>query len=239
MTYDVIVIGAGVVGLACARAFDDRKVLVLERHPRMGQETSSRNSGVIHAGIYYPPKSLKARFCLAGRQLLYDWCKQHDVPHKKVGKFIVATSHNEELALRNLLSRAHENGAVELTSAPLCALDAGVRATAALWSPRTGIVDVHALMKSLLAGADYVYNTRVTAATRAANSWVLTTAANEQVTGTCVINAAGLDADEVAALAGFPYEQYFVKGNYFRLRRHDLKHLIYPVPPADLAGGTG
>jgi L-2-hydroxyglutarate oxidase LhgO len=236
MTYDVIVIGAGAVGLACARRLTGRKVLVLERHPRPGQETSSRNSGVIHAGIYYPPGSYKARLCLAGRELLYEWCRSHDVPHQNVGKFLVATCADEEPALQKLLARAHQNGALEVTSAPLVALDRGVRATACLWSPRTGIVDVHALMKSLLGEADYVWNTRVVAARRQADLWTLTTSENEQVSTTCVINAAGLDADEVAALAGFSHEQYFVKGNYFRMRHHHLQHLIYPVPPADLAG---
>jgi L-2-hydroxyglutarate oxidase LhgO len=238
VSYDVAVIGAGVVGLACARAISatGRSVLVLERHRRFGQETSSRNSGVIHAGIYYAPGSMKATLCVPGNVALYDWCRAHDVPHLACGKYIVATSPAEEPALQDLLRRAHENGAVEVS--PSSVDEPDVRAISALFSPRTGIVDVHALMRSFQAAAqaDFAWSTRVVAATREARGWTLTTDGGESAGAACVVNAAGLDADEMAALAGFSHTQHFVKGNYFRLRRSRFKRLIYPLPPADLAG---
>jgi L-2-hydroxyglutarate oxidase LhgO len=241
--YDVAVVGAGVVGLACARALTSRgrTVLVIERHARFGQETSSRNSGVIHAGIYYAPGSLKAQTCIAGNPALYRWCQAHDVPHRAIGKFLVATSADEEPALEKLLARAHENGAVEVTRCSLAELarqEPSVRARAALWSPRTGIVDVHAFMRSLQAAstADHAWRQELVAAHHDSSGWRLTTRAGETVTAAAVVNAAGLDADEVSALAGFSHRQSFVKGNYFALRRGELKHLIYPIPPPDLAG---
>lgn len=208
-------------------------MLVLERHKRVGQETSSRNSGVIHAGLYYKPGSLKATLCVPGNRALYDWCGNHDVPHAMLGKYVVAASADELPALENLLMRAHQNGAVEVVGAEVSEPD--VRAVAALWSPRTGIVDVHALMRSLQAAAtaDFAFLEPVTAAQ---HGGVWTLSCSDTVTARTVVNAAGLDADEVAALAGFTYSQYFVKGNYFRLRRSRLRHLIYPLPPADLSG---
>jgi L-2-hydroxyglutarate oxidase LhgO len=237
VNYDVAVVGAGVVGLACARALSaaGRSLLVLERHARFGQETSSRNSGVIHAGIYYRPGSLKAALCVEGNRALYQWCREHDVPHRAIGKYIVATEAREEPALQALLERAHQNGAVEVAAASVD--EPEVRATAALFSPRTGIVDVQALMRSLqaAANADFAWSQRVIAAQRQSGGWSLQTE-SETVTARAVVNAAGLDADEVAALAGFSHRQYFVKGNYFRLRRSQLRHLIYPLPPSDLAG---
>jgi L-2-hydroxyglutarate oxidase LhgO len=234
VAWDVVVVGAGVVGLACARAAraTGRSVLVLERHESFGRETSSRNSGVIHAGLYYAPGSLKAALCVPGNRALYDWCANHDVPHRAVGKYVVATSAEEEPALAALLARAHQNGAVEVTPGVIDEPD--VRATAALWSPRTGIVDVHAFMRSLLCDADYAWSRQVVAAREDRHGWTLD--CGELVKAGCVVNAAGLDADEMAALAGFSHRQHFVKGSYFRLRRARFKHLIYPLPPPDLAG---
>jgi L-2-hydroxyglutarate oxidase LhgO len=237
VNYDVIVVGAGVVGLACARALSasGRSVMVLERHRRFGQETSSRNSGVIHAGLYYPTGSLKATLCVPGNVALYDWCKNHDVPHLMCGKFVVATSKAEEPALEALRVKAHANGADEIAYRDVDEPD--VRATKALFSPRTGIVDVHALMRSFQAAsnADFAFSATVSSARRETRGWTLTTDSGE-VSGNCIVNAAGLDADEIAALAGFSHPQYFVKGNYFRLRRSRFTHLIYPLPPADLSG---
>lgn len=258
MSWDVVVVGAGVVGLACARALAarGRSVLLLERNGRYGEETSSRNSGVVHAGIYYPAGSLKASLCVRGNRSLYAWCTAHDVPYATMGKFIVATTVEEEPALAAIAARAQANGAVEVapcTLATLRAAEPHVHATAALWSPRTGIVDVGALLRSLYGscvdgGVDVALRRQVVAVERRGDAWTLTVrdpeGGHERVDAAAVINAAGLDADELAALAGFDvdacgYRQRFVKGSYFRLRatRASLvSHLIYPVPPADQAG---
>jgi L-2-hydroxyglutarate oxidase LhgO len=244
--FDVVIAGAGVVGMACARRLAERgAVLVVERRARPGTETSARNSGVIHAGIYYPTGSLKAELCVRGARLLYDWCARAHVPHAMPGKYLVATSPEEEAPLEALLARAQANGAVEVARASLAQLAADeprVRARAALWSPRTGIVDPVALVHSLQpASADVLFRHHLTGARRAAHGWTLTLTDENgrvsEVDARWVVNAAGLDADLVAALAGFHCPQYFVKGNYFRFRKtQSFSHLIYPVPPPDHAG---
>ncbi|MGZ3442987.1 MAG: NAD(P)/FAD-dependent oxidoreductase [Polyangia bacterium] len=258
MSYDVAIVGGGVIGLACARALAarGRSVLLLERHPRYGEETSSRNSGVVHAGIYYAKGSLKAELCVRGSRSLYQWCEERDVPFAQVGKYIVAVEAAEEPALADIAARAHANGAVEVEPCGRAALQAAepqVRAVAALWSPRTGIVDAAALMRSLYAacadGVDFAFRRRVVAVARdARGAWSLTardpSGVEESVSAAQVVNAAGLDADELAALAGIDvdargYRQRFVKGSYFRLRASKaslVRHLVYPVPPRDQAG---
>jgi L-2-hydroxyglutarate oxidase LhgO len=257
VSYDVAVVGAGVIGLACARelAARGRSVLVLERRARYGEETSSRNSGVIHAGIYYPTGSAKAELCVAGNRSLYEWCAAHDVPYAAVGKYIVAVEPAEEGELAAIGARAQANGAVEVvpcTLAELRAAEPNVRAVAALWSPRTGIVDAAALMRSLYAacgalGVDFALRRQVVAVERDGDLRLRVrdpAGADESVSAAQLVNAAGLDADEVAALAGcdvdaWGYRQRFVKGSYFRLRaaRASLvRHLVYPVPPRDQAG---
>lgn len=268
MDVDTVVIGAGVVGLACARelAAAGHDVLLLERHAKFGVETSSRNSEVVHAGIYYPPGSLKATLCVRGNAGLYAWCAAHDVPHRRLGKLIVATEAGEEAKLAGILQRAEANGVRSLR--PLAPVDVRrmephVRATAALWSPDTGIVDSHVFMARLLAGAEAAGCTaawrhtlvgvdlipggyRMTAATEGGEETA--------VTASRVVNSAGLDADRVAALAGFDltacgYQQHYARGHYFRVhprRKHLASHLIYPTPSQgglgihvtlDLAGG--
>ena len=253
LIWDSVVVGGGVVGLACARALSagGRTVLLIERHARFGEETSSRNSGVLHAGIYYPPGSLKAELCVRGNRSLYEYCAAHHVPHSAVGKFLVATNADEEAQLDALHARAHANGAVEVVRCTLDELrrsEPNVRATAALWSPRTGIVDVAALMRSLQSDSQAQLAPRnlLVAVRFDGTSYQLTlrdaAGREETVIASRVVNAAGLDADEVAALAGFDvdacgYRQHFVKGCYFRLRKTSLfHHLIYPVPPPDHAG---
>ncbi|MCU1278786.1 MAG: Aminobutyraldehyde dehydrogenase [bacterium] len=258
MSYDVAVVGGGVVGLACARelAARGRSVLLLERHARYGEETSSRNSGVVHAGIYYPTGSTKAELCVRGNRSLYQWCEERDVPFARVGKYIVAVEAAEEPALAEIAARARANGAVEVEPCGLEALRSAephVRAVAALWSPRTGIVDAAALMRSLFAacadGVDFAFRRRVVAVERDdRGAWILTardpSGAKESAVAAQVVNAAGLDADELAALAGIDvdacgYRQRFVKGSYFRLRSSKsslVRHLVYPVPPRDQAG---
>ncbi len=251
---EIVVIGAGVVGLACAEqlARQGHAVVVVERHETFGRETSSRNSEVIHAGLYYPPGSLKARLCVEGRELLYEWCAAHGVPHANVGKLIVATTTEEEPALDGLQRQADANGVVveSISADGVRRLEPRVIATAALWSPRSGIVDSHAFMRSLLQsardhGCQFAWRHRVLAAEHLATGWRLRVDGPDgtaDIVGDSVVNAAGLDADEVAGLAGIDvdaagYRQRWVKGSYFRLRPRNLvRHLVYPIPPPGLPG---
>src|SRR5262245_4493577 len=156
MTPDVetVVVGAGAVGLAVARALSaaGREVLVLERHGGIGQETSSRSSEVIHAGLYYPPGSLKAKFCVEGKKLLYDFCRDNGVPHVRYGKLLVATSDEDRARLDGLARTAAANGVddvVALSGADVKALEPEVSCVAALLSPSTGVIDSHAYMVAL------------------------------------------------------------------------------------------
>ncbi len=267
MDTDVLVVGAGVVGLACARelAARGREVVLLERHERFGVETSSRNSEVIHAGIYYPSGSLKARLCVPGNRGLYAWCEARGVPHRRLGKVIVATTAAEEAKLEELAALAAANGVASLR--PLDAkevrgLEPHVRATRGLWSPDTGIVDSHQLMGSLYAdarthGCTEALRHEVVAAEPVPDGYRVTARCGTETTtleARAVVNAAGLDADRVAALPGLDldaagYRLHWARGHYFRVhprKRHLASHLVYPAPQSthlgihvtlDLAGG--
>jgi L-2-hydroxyglutarate oxidase LhgO len=265
---DVVVIGAGAVGLACARelAARGREVVLIERHERFGVETSSRNSEVIHAGIYYPTGSLKARLCVRGNRSLYAWCESHEVPHARLGKLIVATSAEEEPKLDQILRQAVENGVTSLQRfAPnqIHKLEPHVRATHALWSPDTGIVDSDQLMASLYAdarahGCTDALRHEVVGAEPTPEGYRLAVHGGADTTKletACVVNAAGLDADRVAALPGLDmaaagYRLHYARGHYFRVnprKGHLASHLIYPAPhpthlgihvTLDLAGGV-
>ena len=268
MDADVVVIGAGVVGLACARelAARGRDVLLIERHERFGVETSSRNSEVIHAGIYYPTGSLKARLCVGGNRSLYAWCEARGVPHARLGKLIVAIAPDEEGKLGELARQAAENGAAplrSLSSGEVRRLEPHVRATRGLWSPSTGIVDSHQLMASLHAdarahGCTDALRHEVVAAEPLPGGYRVAARSDGETTTLevgAVVNAAGLDADRVAALPGLDvdaarYRLHYARGHYFRVhprKRHLASHLIYPAPQAthlgihvtlDLAGGV-
>jgi len=255
---DLVVVGAGVVGLACARsaAARGRSVILLERHERFGVETSSRNSEVVHAGLYYPPGSLKARLCVRGNRSLFAWCEAHDVPHRRTGKLIVAPTPDDEPALAEVLESARENGVTsltELSGRQARAMEPHLRTSAALWSPDTGIVDSHRLMATLLAAAEEhgvtgAWRHRLEEAEPRAGGYRLRVAAPDGertwIVARCVVNAAGLDADTVAALPGLDvealgYRQHYARGHYFRVhpRRSALtSRLIYPTPAA---GGLG
>lgn len=252
MDFEVAIIGGGVVGMACAAriARQGRSVLLLERHARPGQETSSRNSGVIHAGLYYPTGSLKALTCVEGRELLYSRCESHHVAFRKTGKLLVATVPEEEAKLERIQARALDNGAgaVEpLDARQIARLEPRVRAISALWSPESGIVDVHELLYSyqkeaLDHGATLVFETDVEGIDRAAHGFTLVTLGRggerASVTCTALLNAAGLCADRVAERAGVDidalgYRYHYCKGDYFALApelRGLVRHLVYPAP---------
>ncbi|MDC0718001.1 NAD(P)/FAD-dependent oxidoreductase [Nannocystis bainbridge] len=245
---DVVVVGAGVVGCAVAAtlARQGREVLVLEREAREGTGVSSRNSGVIHSGLYYPPASLKAETCLRGQELLYSWCARHRVDHARLGKLVVARSSEEEAALQALADNTSAAGARDCVLVGAGAVRArepglpGVRA--ALWCPNTGIVDVHGLCGSLRAeaeahGAVFGVHARVDGAEIAGAAVTLRTTRGPVVAGR-IVNAAGLHADELAALLGAASPRIHpCRGDYFRLRTPvRYRHLIYPVRARGAAG---
>jgi len=257
--FDCIIVGAGVVGLAVAKdlAIDGHSVLLIERNDSFGKETSSRNSEVIHGGMYYPTGSLKATLCVEGRRLLYDFCSSYKIPFKKTGKIIVATDREEIPALEKLFQLGSANGVEGLrliAKEGIKSLEPHVSGAAALYSPETGIIDSHRLMSSLVAsakenGAMVAYNSEFLRATKERNSYKITikNGADElSLMARIVINSAGLDSDIVAQNAGFDidkchYRLHYCKGQYFRLssaKARSLKMLVYPVPkPA--SGGLG
>lgn len=250
---DCIVAGAGVVGLAIGRALAraGREVVVMEAAGAIGTGISSRSSEVIHAGIYYPPGSLKAQMCVRGREALYAFCASHGVPHARPGKLIVAAAPEEVAHLEMLAGRAAANG-VEvrlLDAAGARALEPALHAHAALHSPATGIVDSAALMRALLgdmeaAGGMLALHAPVLRAEPTPGGLRLDAGGAAPLTLRCrlLVNAAGLDAPALAAaIAGLPPErvpaQRLAKGTYFSCaRRVPFRHLIYPVPEP---GGLG
>ena len=251
---DCVVVGAGVVGLAVARALAlaGREVIILEAAEGIGTETSSRNSEVVHAGIYYPANSLMARFCVAGRRRLYAYCTEKGVPHRNCGKLIVATSAQEDAMLAGIKQRAEANG-VEgmrvLSAAEAIGLEPNLHCTSALYSPATGIIDSHAYMLALQgdaenAGAVPVFHSPVTGGRVAGRKIEIDVGGAEPTRLRCrlLVNSAGLHAPALAAgIAGMPHERvptaYYAKGNYFTLSgRSPFSRLIYPVP---VPGGLG
>jgi len=249
---ECVVVGAGVVGLATARALAlaGREVLVLEAEQTFGTHTSSRNSEVIHAGIYYPANSLKARLCVAGRQSLYAYCRQKGVAHQKTGKLIVATSAAQTEVLRSYQARGRAHGVDDLellTAAELRQLEPEVRGTAALWSPSTGIIDSHGLMLALLGDLETAGGTLVTrspvqrfrALAEGIEIDVGTGNAALTLQTRLLVNCAGHGAVALAkasAMAGLP-DRYFPAGHYFSYSgKSPFSHLVYPVADAGSLG---
>ena len=248
---DCTVVGAGVVGLAVARALalTGRDVLVLEAACAIGTGISSRNSEVIHAGMYYPSGSLKARLCVQGRAMLYDYCAQRGVAHHRCGKLIVATSVAQLGELERIRQKASQNGVSDLTwlsQVQAQDLEPHLHCQGALLSPSTGIVDSHALMLALQgdlehAGGLVVLNSAVALMRKGLNAIEIETSDGTQLRVKTVINAAGLGAIGLARrCAGLDQRHipapYYAKGNYFSLSgRAPFSHLVYPVPePAGL-----
>ena len=249
---DTLIIGAGVVGLACARALAQagREVVIVEQESAIGQHCSSRNSEVIHAGLYYPPGSHKARLCVAGRDMLYRYCAEHAIAHQRIGKLVVAVQASDQPRLAALQQQAAANGVHGLQwldRAALHAREPALHAHAALLSPDTGIIDSHALLQALLAdaehaGATLALGSAVHGGRACADGIVLQLGEGYEVLAQRVVNAAGLWAPTLAGkLNGVPGHYvptpYYARGVYFALAgRSPFSQLIYPLPEP---GGLG
>jgi L-2-hydroxyglutarate oxidase LhgO len=249
---EVVVAGAGIIGLAVARALalSGRDVLVLEAAGAFGTGTSSRNSEVIHAGIYYPRGSLKARLCVAGRERLYGYCETHGIPFRRCGKLIVATSETQLAELQKIKAAAEANGVIlrQLSAVQARELEPALQCAGALLSPATGILDSHTCMLSLLGeaerhGATLVCDSSVTAARIEDDGVAITVnGGKSKLKANLLINSAGHGAPELAhRIDGFPARHiprsYLAKGSYFALAgRSPFTRLVYPVPQP---GGLG
>jgi L-2-hydroxyglutarate oxidase LhgO len=250
-----VVVGAGVVGLAVARALAlaGLETFIMEKNAHFGMETSSRNSEVIHAGIYYPKGSLKAQLCVEGKRLLYDFCESHGVGVKRPGKLIVATHKDQGAQIETIVQAAADNGVTDLkrlSQADIRALEPDLATTEGLFSPSTGIIDSHQYMLALLgdaenAGAQLAQGATVQAIARTAGGYRLTVASEgERMDLQCriLVNSAGLWAQHVAGLIegldkAFVPPLFLAKGNYVTLSgRSPFRHLVYPVPEH---GGLG
>jgi L-2-hydroxyglutarate oxidase LhgO len=245
---ECVVIGAGVVGLAVARglARAGHEVLILEAARQIGTETSSRNSEVIHAGLHYPNGSLKARFCVKGRDLLYEYCAEHGVPHRRLGKLTVACDEHEIAALEAIWKKAEGNGVTDLQwigESEARAMEPELRCRRAFHSPSTGIIDSHALMLAYLgdaeaAGASLALRAPVMAGRVTERGFALDVGGEEAITLECrvLVNSAGLYAPSLARkIVGIPSatipKDYYCRGVYFTLSgRSPFRRLVYPVP---------
>lgn len=256
---EVVIVGAGVVGLAVAAklAKPSRSLYVIERHDSFGAETSSRNSEVIHAGIYYPTGSLKAKLCVEGNRLLYEICEKHNIPHKRIGKFIGATNDHEEEELQKLFKKGCNNGVKDLrfiSKEELGKFEPNVKARCALYSPATGIIDTHSLMryfeqKIMENKGEIAYGCEVVGILKVNDGYEITTKETSGETfgfkTKIIINCAGLNSDVIAKIAGVDIEKdnyclKYCKGQYFRVSNGKkcnlVNSLIYPVPHERITG---
>jgi len=253
---NITIIGAGVVGLAVAEELSQShdNIFVIERNLSFGQEISSRNSEVIHAGIYYPKDSLKAKSCVEGRRLLYEFCRSNNIPHKKTGKLIVAINDNEAGDLARLYRNGLDSGAGDLemfSKGDIAKIEPNVKAEQAIYSPSTGILDTHGFMKKLSdvftsRGGQIAYNTAVTAVDKAGGGFTVMTKNEKEgefkFSTRILINCAGLDSDKIPVMAGLKNPEYrlkYCKGDYFRVHNGKAKfinRLVYPVPRKEGAG---
>jgi L-2-hydroxyglutarate oxidase LhgO len=250
---DITIIGAGVVGLAIAAeiARPGLNIFILEKNPTHGSGISSRNSEVIHGGMYYPEGSLKATLCVAGRALLYEIAAQNNIPHKKIGKLIVAAKSEEAEEIERLHETARKNGVNStqlISTRQVNQLEPNITAYAALYSPETGIISAHDLMNYFLTQArnkniQLVNNTKVMRIEKEAHSYRIFTESSKgkpfAFTSDVVINAAGLESDTIANMVGGSYELHYCKGDYCSIshvKQGTVQRLIYPVPVKNHAG---
>jgi L-2-hydroxyglutarate oxidase LhgO len=246
MDADITIIGAGVIGLSIASEMADSKqnIYILEKNRSHGMGISSRNSEVIHAGIYYPQDSLKARLCMEGRERLYEICANNNIPFKKMGKLIIANTKDEMAQIERLLRNAEHNGvpASLIDQDQIKIVEPNIRAFGALYSPETGIFSVHALMDYYLheakrGGAEIAYETEVKEIKAVSGGYKITTMGADgepyDFLSEKVVNAAGLNSDTIAGMIGKSYRHHYCKGNYFRIadsKNGMVRRLIYPVP---------
>ena len=256
MDAEITIIGAGVIGLAIAETISEecKNVFLIEKHLSFGQETSSRNSEVIHAGIYYTKNSLKSKLCNEGKRLLYDYCKKYDVPYKNCGKLIVATSEEEISIIEGIRQTAIQNGVDDLqvfNREQISELEPNIFALKALFSPSTGIVDSHSLMKqyetnAVNNGCQIVYGSEVTGIERTREGYKVSLLDSDKkdyvFTSKIIINSAGLTSDKISGMVGIEDDNLkilFCKGEYFRLnppKNRLINRLVYPVPHHNMEG---
>lgn len=250
------IIGAGVVGLAIGYEFSKNKdgdVVIFEKNEKYGQETSSRNSEVIHAGLYYPKETLKSRLCIKGNKVLYDFCKKENIPNDNCGKLVVSTDEREKQEIIEIYSNALKSGVnnIEyLEEKDIKKLEPEVFALNALYSKTTGIIDVHKLMKKLSEkfadnGGMIALNSEVKSIKKTNKGYVLVYSDGEEILSEFVVNSAGLYSDKIAEMAGFDinklgYKLKLCKGDYFKISSQPniISHLIYP-PPHEKGYGLG
>ena len=253
---EITIAGAGIIGLAVALELsrNHQDIFVIEREYSFGQGVSSRNSEVIHAGIYYPKDSLKTQVCVEGRRMLYDFCAENRIPHKKTGKLIVAINETEAGDLMDLFTQGQANGVEDLrllSRDEIRALEPRVQAQAAIYSPSTGIIDSHGLMKNLASQfqdnkGNITYNTEVVGIEKAKGGFQVTVRDKSREAFTfftrIFINSAGLFSDKIAVMAGLSKGEYklkYCKGDYFRAppaKAGLINRLVYPVPKRKGAG---
>ncbi|OGC33842.1 hypothetical protein A3J90_00775 [candidate division WOR-1 bacterium RIFOXYC2_FULL_37_10] len=247
-TVKISIIGAGVVGLAIARELSDKingDIVVFEKNESFGQETSSRNSEVVHAGIYYPKDSLKSKLCLLGNKLLYEFCKSKVIKYKNCGKIIVSTNEEEALQIKSIHEKAASIGVLGLTlltKDDILKIEPQVYALNGIFSSTTGIIDSHGLMKILHEeaqnnGVMFAFGNEVVKIVKTSKGYAIETSKGEKILSEIVINAAGLYSDKIARITGFDvdalhYRLHFCKGDYFSISGATgmLHHLVYPVP---------
>jgi L-2-hydroxyglutarate oxidase LhgO len=253
MDADITIIGAGVIGLAVASELADKSsnIYVLEKNTSHGRGVSSRNSEVIHAGIYYPQGSLKTTLCVEGRELLYELCGKQDIPHKRIGKLIIAKTEHEMDEIDRLSDSARSNGVISVrpvNQKQIQEMEPNIKAVGGLYSPDTGIISAHALMdyylhKAKANGAEIAYGTEVVNIAREEKGYRIGTM-NEQgeefdFVSERVVNAAGLHSDNIARMMGKDYVLHYCKGDYFSVansRKGIVQRLVYPVPEKNHVG---